>query len=335
MRDDTLMDQRIMDAIGAGMDEALLTASDAEATALARDYARIEAAIAYVLEHRLEQPELADIARHVGLSEYHFQRLFTRWAGVSPKKFLKYATLEHAKRALEAEASVLDAAFDVGLSGPSRLHDLFVTIDAVTPGEFKSRGAGLELRYGFHETPFGEALIVVSPRGITGLSFVPCSCASKPRQACDADRRQVLEEQRHGWENATWIHDQEGTRAWMDRTFASTRRSAGEEQELPLLLRGTQFQTKVWEGLLRVPPGLLATYEQIAGVIDAPGAERAIGQALSRNLLAYLIPCHRIIRKSGLISGYRWGEKRKRALIGFEAATSHAVPLDERDTDAA
>lgn len=324
MRDDTLMDQRLMDALETGMNDPRLTATDAEAVALARDYARIEAAIGYVLEHRLEQPELGDIARHVGLSEFHFQRLFTRWAGVSPKKFLKYATLEHAKRALEEEASVLDAALDVGLSGPGRLHDLFVTIDAVTPGEFKSRGAGLELRYGFHDTPFGEALLVLSPRGVTGLSFVGAR-----------SRDSVLEEQRHGWENADWIADQEATRPWMERTFGHARSTAGEGQELPLLLRGTKFQTKVWEGLLRVPPGLLATYEQVAQVIDAPGAERAIGQALSRNLLAYLIPCHRIIRKSGLISGYRWGEERKRALIGFEAATSHVVPLDEQETDAA
>lgn len=331
MRDDTLKDRMTMDGLEQRLEQHGIDARLAldlgigaeEKMALARDYARIEAAIAYVLEHRLEQPELADVAHHVGLSESHFQRLFTRWAGVSPKKFLKYATLEHAKRALEAEASVLDAALDVGLSGPGRLHDLFVTLDAVTPGEFKSRGAGLELRYGFHDTPFGEAMIVVSPRGITGLSFVE-----------PYGRDAQLEAQRQGWENATWIHDQASTQTWMDRTFASTRPAAGEVQELPLLLRGTKFQTKVWEALLKVPPGLLATYEQIAGVMQAPGAERAIGQALSRNFLAYLIPCHRIIRKSGVISGYRWGEQRKRAIIGLEAAR-HEDRLDGTDSDAA
>lgn len=327
MRHDTPMDSRTMQAINQPAAEIRHDEAPPEATPLVRDYARIEAAIAYVLDHRLAQPTLAEVAAHVGLSEYHFQRLFTRWAGVSPKKFLKYATLTHAKRALGQQASVLDAALDAGLSGPGRLHDLFVTLDAVTPGEFKAHGEGLELRYGFHETPFGEALLVLSGRGLTGLSFVACGCATRPTSACGPDREEALEEQHHGWEKAEWIADRGATGPWADQIFGTGGSADGEPQEIPLLLRGTRFQTKVWEALLRVPPGRLATYGQIAGALEAPGAERAVGQALGRNLLAYLIPCHRVIRKSGLISGYRWGEERKRAMIGLEAARS-ALPLE-------
>ncbi len=280
----------------------------------ARDYARIANALDYVSAHHFEQPELAAIAAEVGLSEYHFQRLFTRWAGVSPKKFLQYVTLEHAKRSLEAAASVLDAAYDAGLSGPGRLHDLFVTCEAVTPGEYKTRGAGLTLRYGFHASPFGECLLLLSERGVSGLSFV-----------VDDDREAALAEQTAGWEAARLEADPEATAPLIERVFGRTGGAPATGPPLKLLLRGTRFQVKVWEALLRVPPGALTTYDRIAERIGSgKGAAQAIGRALGANPIGYLIPCHRVIRASGVIGGYRWGRTRKMALIGWEAARAEA-----------
>ena len=276
-----------------------------------RDYQRIAEAIRFVTERREDQPELADVAGAVGLSPPHLQRLFTRWAGVSPKKFLKYLTLADAKARLDASASVLDAALDAGLSGPGRLHDLFVSVDAVTPGEYKARGAGMTFTYGFHPSPFGECLAVTSRRGLTGLAFVT-----------DEGRDAVLEDQQTGWDAATWRPDQKATAGAAEAAFAEA--PAGGEG-LSLLMRGTPFQIKVWEALMRIPAGALTTYGNLAQHLDHPGAARAVGTACGANRLGYLIPCHRVIRDTGAITGYRWGPDRKRAMLAWEAAKAEAA----------
>ena len=279
--------------------------------AQSRDYDRIAQALEYVAQHASEQPDLADIASEVGLSEYHFQRLFSRWVGISPKKFLQYLTLSRAKQSLSDSASVLDATFDAGLSSPSRLHDLFVRCEAVTPGEYKRRGQDLTIQYGFHPTPFGECLLMLTERGICGVSFI-----------VEGDREGGLTHQLIGWEKAQAVSDQDGTRHAVEQIFAPpSRLPAPGTSPLRLLLRGTPFQVKVWEALLRVPAGSLTTYESLARLSGYRGdAARAVGQAVAHNLIAYLIPCHRIIHKTGVIGSYRWGPTRKRALIGWESA---------------
>jgi len=276
----------------------------------ARDYQRIAQAIDYVVENRLEQPELTDVADAVGLSPYHFQRLFTRWAGVSPKKFLQYVTLSDAKQRLDDSASVLDAALDAGLSGPGRLHDLFVAVEAVTPGEYKARGEGLTFTYGFHASPFGECLIVASPRGLTGLGFVD-----------GGDRAACLAHQQKGWERGDWREDAAATAPLAVEAFAAVDGRAGK---LSLLMRGTPFQVQVWEALLRIPPARLTSYGRLAEAVCTKKASRAVGAACGANLIGVLIPCHRVIRDIGVIHAYRWGVERKRAIIGREAALAGA-----------
>ncbi|MBT3911262.1 MAG: methylated-DNA--[protein]-cysteine S-methyltransferase [Rhodospirillaceae bacterium] len=271
-----------------------------------KDYARIAEAIEFVVNQREDQPELADVADAVNLSPHHLQRLFTRWAGVSPKKFLKFLTLADAKARLDASASVLDAAFDAGLSGPGRLHDLFVTWDAVTPGEYKSRGDGMIFRYGFHPSPFGECLIVLGDRGITGVAFVT-----------DAGAESILSHQQRGWERANWRADQTATKPFAAQVFLV---NGTADQPFSVMMRGTPFQTKVWEALLKIPSGAVTTYGQLAARIDAPRAARAVGTACGANRVGFLIPCHRVIRDSGAITGYRWGPERKRAMLAWEAA---------------
>ena len=272
-------------------------------------YQRIGAALEWLAANAEAQPSLAEIAAAVGLSEHHFQRLFTRRVGISPKRFLQFISLERAKRSLEASASVLDAAFDAGLSGPGRLHDLFVTYEAVTPGEYKARGAGLTIRYGFHDTAFGECLIMTTERGICGLSFTV------------GDRREArLKMQLAGWENAEVVADADATGAQAMRIFSDLGGIQADGPPLRLLLRGTRFQIKVWEALLRIPYGALVSYQDIARHIGHPKAVRAVGSANGRNPIAYLIPCHRVIRKSGLLGGYGGGPGRKLAMIGWEAA---------------
>jgi AraC family transcriptional regulator of adaptative response/methylated-DNA-[protein]-cysteine methyltransferase len=273
------------------------------------DYHRVATAIEYLHTHHHEHPTLSEVASQIGLSEYHFQRLFTRWAGVSPKKFLQYISLDHAKRSLDASASVLDATWDAGLSGPGRLHDLFVTLRAVTPGEYKSQGAGLTFRYGFHPTPFGECLLVLSERGVTGLAFV-----------VDGNRQGTLEDQQAGWDAAEWVTAPGATGPMVDMIFGGAAGGRGDAHELPLLLRGTRFQVAVWEALMRIPPGALTTHGRIAGAMGRSGAARAIGGACSANLIAHVIPCHRVIHATGVIGSYRWGAVRKRAILGHEAA---------------
>jgi AraC family transcriptional regulator of adaptative response/methylated-DNA-[protein]-cysteine methyltransferase len=267
------------------------------------DYQRIEQAIHFIEENYQRQPELAEIAENVGLSEYHFQRVFTRWAGISPKRFLQFLTKENAKELLK-HSSVLDATYSVGLSSPGRLHDLFINTEAVSPGEYKARGAGLIIRYGFHFTPFGEALIGLTERGICHLSFV--------QQGHEAE----LASLKAKWKNATLVEDYAATEALVGPVFSLGHNPA----PISLYLTGTNFQLKVWEALLNTQPGQVTTYEQIAGQIGHPTALRAVGSAVGRNPIAYLIPCHRVIRKAGEFGDYHWGPTRKKALLGWEAA---------------
>lgn len=277
-----------------------------------RDYQRIARALAFVDAHYQDQPSLSEIAGEAGLSEFHFQRLFSRWVGISPKQFLKHLTLERAKRSLEASASVLDAAYDAGLSGPGRLHDLFVTCEAVTPGEYKARGQGMTIRFGAHPSPFGDCLLMVTDRGICGLAFL----------GGDETAGSALQYLSNGWENAEFVEAAAETASYIERMFAAPGKS-GPRDRAPfrVLLRGTEFQTRVWRALLTIPPGRLTTYEDIARRLGYAGnAARAVGRANATNMISYLVPCHRVIRKTGAIGGYRWGRERKLAMIGWEAA---------------
>jgi AraC family transcriptional regulator of adaptative response/methylated-DNA-[protein]-cysteine methyltransferase len=273
------------------------------------DYARVERALRYLDSVAPKQPALRDVAATVGLSEFHFQRLFSRWAGISPKQFLRVQTLEFAKERLAESRNVLDAAWDSGLSGGGRMHDLFVTVDAVTPGEFHSGGAGLEIVTGFHATPFGEALIGLTERGITSLAFT------------GGNRQAALAHLQKRWPSAMLIASQDRTRAVMDQIFAGWTREGGFSALAPLrvLVRGTNFQTKVWQALLRIPAGQLASYEDIARMVNSRDAARAVGAAVAANPIAYLIPCHRVIRSTGALGGYHWGTERKRAMLAWEA----------------
>jgi AraC family transcriptional regulator of adaptative response/methylated-DNA-[protein]-cysteine methyltransferase len=278
---------------------------------LAADYQRVEQALAYLQAHYPEQPSLADVAASVGLSEYHFQRVFTRWVGISPKRFLQFLTKEHARELLDRSSSVLEAAYQSGLSGPGRLHDLFVTCEAVTPGEYKQHGLGLTISYGFHPSPFGECMVALTERGICGLAFV--------RQG---DRQETIADLRRRWANARLVEDPQRTAQFVEQIFPlAFGRSVAP---LHLYLNGTNFQIKVWEALLRVPPGALTTYQEIARNLGMPGAARAVGQAVGANPIAFLIPCHRVIRKMGVLGGYRWGASRKMAMLGWELARSHS-----------
>jgi AraC family transcriptional regulator of adaptative response/methylated-DNA-[protein]-cysteine methyltransferase len=270
--------------------------------------ARIAAAIAYIVDHYQEQPSLETMAAASGLSPYHFQRIFKRWAGISPKRFLQYVTLDQAKRLLRGEASVLDAALDAGLSGPSRLHDLFVACDAMTPGEFKAKGKTLAIRWGMHEAPLGRVLLGVTGRGVCWLAFVD-------------DEADAVADFEAEWRGATLVRDEEGTRGLAERAFEI---QDGSPEPLPLLLKGTNFQLKVWEALLRIPFGSIVSYRAVASAIGQPRAVRAVGAAIGRNNISWLIPCHRVILGTGVIHNYRWGVAHKRRLLAVEAALAGA-----------
>lgn len=269
-----------------------------------RDYARIAKAIDFIVAERPRHPSLDEVAEHVALSPFHLQRLFKRWAGVSPKQFMSYLTLDHAKTIMRSSASVLDATFDVGLSGPSRLHDLFVTHEAMTPGEYKAQGANLTIRYGFHGTPFGRALILVTERGVCGFDFV------------DGSDDTVLKTAREQWPLSAFVRDQVETAKVVSQIF---KLDAGRSPTR-LLLRGTNFQIQVWQALMRVPSGSIVSYGAIARAIGNPGANRAVGDALANNPVAVLVPCHRVLRATGLFKNYKWTPIRRHALLAWEAA---------------
>ncbi|HSL19004.1 MAG TPA: methylated-DNA--[protein]-cysteine S-methyltransferase [Methylomirabilota bacterium] len=269
------------------------------------DYDRVESALRYLHERRAERPSLDDVARHVGLSPAHFQRLFVRWAGVSPKRFLQFLTAEQARRCLAESRSVLDAAFDAGLSSPGRLHDLTVAVDAVTPGELRSGGAGMVIRHGLADSPFGRCFIAATDRGVCALSF-----------SAGYDGGDGLAVVRATFPEAELRSAPGEIAALRDRIF----RGAGAGRPLSVLLAGTNFQLKVWEALLRIPAGRLCAYSDLAELMGRPTAARAVASAAAANRVAYLIPCHRVIRSLGDFGDYRWGPARKRAMAGWEAA---------------
>lgn len=273
---------------------------------LSEDYLRIEQAILYLENHYKDQPGLEAVAANIGLSEYHFQRLFTRWAGVSPKRFLQFLTKEGAKELLDRSENLLDTTHQVGLSSLGRLHDLFVTTEAVTPGEYKSHGAGVTIRYGIHPTPFGKCVIAATERGICHLSFVQTS------------EGEALDQLAADWKQATMTEDYKATAPLIGPIF--DLRHNDHSKPLNVHLRGTNFQLKVWEALLQVPAGSVTTYEGIAARIGKPGATRAVGTAVGHNPVAVLIPCHRVIRKVGEFGNYRYGTLRKKALLAREFA---------------
>lgn len=267
------------------------------------DYEKIEKVIRHLESSYLSQPSMKELAQVAGVSEFHFQRLFSKWTGTTPKSFLQYITAKHAKHLLAESKDLLSAALDSGLSGPGRLHDLIISIEAMTPGEFKAKGAGVEIHYGVHSTPFGECLIGVTSRGICHLAFV------------DANLNDAILELKSNWPRAKFKRVKTETAKIVKTIFGNKRKG-----KLSLLLKGTPFQIKVWEALLRVPEGAVTSYSALAEVVDSPRAARAIGTAVGSNEVAYLIPCHRVIRETGVIGDYRWGTTRKRALLTWEQA---------------
>ena len=268
------------------------------------DFARIERAIHFIQSHVHEQPSLAEVAAELGLSEFHFQRLFQRWAGVSPKRFLQYLTLEHAKRLLDETRSVLEASVEVGLSGPSRLHDLFLTLERLTPGEYKSGAEGLAIAWGVHATPLGPALFAAMDRGLCGLSFV----TDGEHEALHALERR--------WPGARLEHRPAAVATYARELAARMQGKPGEP--LSVVLKGTRLQLKVWEALLRIPEGGVAAYHDVARLAGVPRATRAVASAIGQNPIACLIPCHRVIASTGAFGKYHWGAPRKIALLGLE-----------------
>lgn len=280
---------------------------------LARDYERVACAIRYLERNAEDQPELEHIAAHVGLSSAHFQRLFSRWAGISPKRFLQYLTLRHTRQILrESNQSLLDTTHQAGLSSVSRLHDLYLHCEAMTPAEYRTLGAGLTVSYGVHPTPFGHCLIGLTERGLCNLQFI------------DDGEEQALGMISRNWPNATLRSDVKRTRELSERLFCPLRHP---EKPLYAMVRGTPFQLKVWEALLQIPLGQIVSYQAVARSIQRPQSARAVANAIANNPLHFLIPCHRVIQSSGNPGGYRAGSVRKKALLGWEAAKR------ERDAD--
>lgn len=273
------------------------------------DYRRVEKALRYVAERAREQPALEEIARQVHLSPFHFNRLFRRWAGTTPKRFLQYVTKEHAKRLLRDGADVLGASQSSGLSGPGRLHDLLVNWEAVTPGEYKARGKGLEIRYAWAGSPFGLCFLAATARGLCALRF-----------AGGETRHDLLEGFQNEWPGASLRADAGLAALWEPALRRGFR--AGDRR--PLHVQGTPFQLKVWQALVRIPEGRLVSYQALARAVGSPGAARAVGSAVGANSIAVLIPCHRVIREAGEPGGYRWSLARKQALIAWEAARKKA-----------
>ena len=275
------------------------------------NYERIAKAIGFIHKHRQAQPELAEVASAVGLSPQHFQRLFTNWVGVSPKRFMGYLTGSHARELLTAGGDVLSASLEVGLSGPGRLHDLCVNLEAATPGEIKSGGAGLVIKTGYHPSPFGNVLIHLTERGICGISFATA-------EGRDDEEARM----KNRWPNARFVEDAKATAPVVKKVFALETYDGANP--FRVFVGGTNFQVQVWQALITLSPGQLTTYGRIAKAIGRPQAHRAVGSAVGKNPISFLIPCHRVIREGGIIDGYYWGTERKVAMIGWEQAKTNA-----------
>ena len=275
-------------------------------SAAMRDYDSVRRAIAFISENWRNQPEIEAVADAASVTPDELHHLFRRWAGLTPKAFMQALTLDHAKGLLRDSASVLDAALDSGLSGPGRLHDLFVTHEAMSPGEWKAGGAGMTLRYGFHPSPFGTAVVIASGRGLAGLAFA--DAGDEHSAFADLSRR---------WPNATYVEDHAGTTGLAQRIFDPELWRP--EQPLRVVLIGTDFEVRVWETLLKIPMGRATTYSDIASCINSPKASRAVGAAVGKNPVSFVVPCHRVLGKGGALTGYHWGVTRKQAMLGWEA----------------
>jgi AraC family transcriptional regulator of adaptative response/methylated-DNA-[protein]-cysteine methyltransferase len=291
------------------MEEPMLSA--ARTTELATfehpsDYDIVRRAIGYISERWRAQPEIDAIAEAAGVTPTELHHLFRRWAGLTPKAFLQALTLHHARTLLRDSASVLDATYEVGLSGPGRLHDLFVTHEAMSPGEWKSGGAGLTISYGFHPSPFGTTLVMATERGLAGLAFADAG-----------EEKAALADMRSRWRQADYAEDSARTAPIAQRIFDSKHWRA--DRPLRVVLIGTDFEVRVWETLLKIPMGRATTYSDIAAKLRAPKAARAVGAAVGKNPISFVVPCHRVLGKSGDITGYHWGLTRKRAMLGWEA----------------
>jgi AraC family transcriptional regulator of adaptative response/methylated-DNA-[protein]-cysteine methyltransferase len=281
----------------------------------AADYDTVALTLDYLESKFLNQPSLDELSAEIGVSKFHLQRLFTRWAGVSPKRFLQFLTVQHAKGLLRRSEPVLATAFSAGLSGPARLHDLFVTTEGVTPGEYKTMGSSLLISYGFHPTPFGEALFGHTERGLCHLAFLPASGGPK-----NASREEAaLARLRETWPGALMEEAPERTEKLVEAIFPAES-PPSSMAPLSLFLKGTNFQIKVWEALLRIPSGAVTTYGGLARALGSPKSARAVGSAVAKNSLAFVIPCHRVIRQMGVFGDYRWGSVRKKAILGWESA---------------
>ncbi len=272
------------------------------------NYLRIEQAIQYLEKNFQRQPELDEVAEKVHLSPFHFQRIFTDWAGISPKRFLQFLTVDFLKEKLQQSKNLVEVAEHAGLSSQSRVYDLFTTLEAVTPQEYKQKGSGIRIEYGMHETPFGLCLIGVTERGVCWLSFI----------STDEDAKFELEKMKEHWHNSVFHQDQELTNSFIDLIF--NHKGTKKKNKLHVFVKGTNFQIKVWEALLKIPMGGVTTYQGVAESIKNPKAMQAVGSAVGSNHIAYLIPCHRVIRKDGILGEYRWNSTRKKSIIGWEMA---------------
>jgi len=286
----------------------------------ARDFQRIEASIHFIEAHYRDEPSLREIAASADLSPFHFERLFKRWAGTTPKRFVQCLRVEHAKSLLEHSKNLLDVSWETGLSSPSRLHDLFCSLEAVTPGEFKTGGAGLEIRHGVYATPFGACLIGTTDRGICHFSFCAAvdPAARGPRGSSRADHARALRALQEKWPRARLEADGGASGALIARLFESPEPNRGDP--FHLLVKGTNFQIQVWRALIAIPAGCAVSYQDVAKRIGRSDAVRAVAGAIAANSIAYLIPCHRVLRSTGALSGYRWGSERKLALLAWESA---------------
>jgi AraC family transcriptional regulator of adaptative response/methylated-DNA-[protein]-cysteine methyltransferase len=282
-------------------------------TEAARDYEVVRQNLEFLREHWREQPSLELLAERNGISGAHLQRLFTRWAGLSPKAFIQALTVDHARKLLRDSASVLDTAYEVGLSGPGRLHDLFVTHEGMSPGFYKARGKGLTIRHGFHDCPFGKVLVMMTEYGICGLAF-----------ADPGQEQATLEDMRRRWPEADYVNDPSVTAPIVSRVFDQSRWQA--EQPLRIVFIGSDFETKVWQTLLKIPMGRATTYSDIASHIGNTKASRAVGSAVGKNPISFVVPCHRVLGKSGGLCGYHWGLTRKQAILGWEAGLLSGQP---------
>ena len=277
---------------------------------LSNDYYRIEKAIRFMDDHFLSHPNLDEIAACIHLSKYHFQRLFKRWVGISPSQFIQYLTIEYAKKKLDESQSILDTAFSSGLSSSGRLHDLFVNFEGITPGEYKSQGENIEINYGFHATPFGKCLIAATERGICFLGFT------------NKDKSDLLPLEKL-WYKSHLTENNSVTEPLINRIFSAA--PVHKNQPFNLLLKGTNFQINVWKALISIPPGFMLSYGNMAAVVGKNRATRAVANAIAHNPISYLIPCHRVIKSTGLFHGYQWGAARKKAILGWEAGCYSAM----------